>query len=213
MTLRRQPANVSDAGAGDRGRIDMPQAKAVIVRRRRVARETLKLVAIVVALFTIYFVMPLDLLTAIPVGVTLVVGLLVLGGVSTWEVLAIISADVPQVRALEALVRIIPLFLILFAASYYVMGQADAHSFSGPLTRSESLYFTVTVFSTVGFGDFVATSEISRDAVTFQMILDLVILGLGVRVLTRAVQVGTDRKQQPGANPDPPPRSGAADAD
>ena len=56
------------------------------------------------------------------------------------------------------------------------------------------MYFTVTVFSTVGFGDITAVSQPARLLVTSQMILDLVVLGLGIRVLVGAVEVG--RKQQ-----------------
>ena len=58
------------------------------------------------------------------------------------------------------------------------------------LTRTDSLYFTVTVFATVGFGDIIATSQTARLLVTVQMILDLVVLGLGIRVFLGAVQRG-----------------------
>jgi hypothetical protein len=47
--------------------------------------------------------------------------------------------------------------------------------FAGPLTRTDALYFTVTVFPTVGFGDITARSETARIVVTGQMIADLVI--------------------------------------
>lgn len=188
----------------------MPRTTGVIARRRRVIREITKLLLTVAALFALYFVVPLGLLTRVPIGLTLVAGLVLLGAASTWEVLAVAAADRPAVRALEALVRIIPVFLILFAAAYSVLEQGDPGSFTGPLTRSDALYFTVTVFSTVGFGDIVASTELSRDMVTFQMLLDLVILGLGLRVLTRAVQVGSDRNRPTGApeSPDRDPDGG-----
>ena len=48
---------------------------------------------------------------------------------------------------------IVPLFLLLFASTYFLMERASAASFTQPLTRTDALYFTVTVFSTVGFGD------------------------------------------------------------
>jgi hypothetical protein len=41
------------------------------------------------------------------------------------------------------------------------------------LTRTDALYFTVTVFSTVGFGDITAASQSARLVVTAQMLLDL----------------------------------------
>jgi voltage-gated potassium channel len=67
------------------------------------------------------------------------------------------------------------------------------------LTRTDSLYFTVTVFATVGFGDINPTSQAARVLVTVQMILDLLVLGLGIRVFTSAVQFGrrsTDNRSQ-----------------
>jgi hypothetical protein len=60
--------------------------------------------------------------------------------------------------------------------------------FTEPLTRSDSLYFTVTIFSTVGFGDISAKAEATRLVVTTQMLLDLVVLGLGIQVILGAVK-------------------------
>jgi voltage-gated potassium channel len=61
------------------------------------------------------------------------------------------------------------------------------------LTKSDALYFTVTIFSTVGFGDVSATGETTRLVVTAQMILDLIFLGVGIRVILGAVQRSKDR--------------------
>ena len=84
-----------------------------------------------------------------------------------------------------------PLFLVLIAATYFLMAQSDPANFNThTLTRTDALYFTVTIFSTVGFGDITATSQNARLLVTAQMILDLVILGLGVQVVIAAVRIG-----------------------
>ena len=45
-----------------------------------------------------------------------------------------------------------------------------AASFTEPLTRADALYFTVTVFSTVGFGDITAKSETARVVLIVQML-------------------------------------------
>ena len=79
-------------------------------------------------------------------------------------------------------------------------GRHRPASFSQPLTRSDSLYFTVTVFSTVGFGDILATSQTAKLAVTVQMVLNLLFLGLGVRVIVGAVELS--RQRRPPASPD-----------
>ena len=89
------------------------------------------------------------------------------------------------------------LFLLLFAAIYFVMERASPASFSHHLTRTDSLYFTVTTFSTVGYGDITAASEAARLLVTVQMILDLLALGLGIRVFVGVVQLA--RQGRPGS--------------
>jgi len=73
------------------------------------------------------------------------------------------------------------------------MERASAASFTQPLTRTDALYFTVTVFSTVGFGDITAKSEAARVVLIVQMLADLAVLGAGVRVLLGAVQRGRER--------------------
>ena len=122
---------------------------------------------------------------------------------TVYQVRAIIKARYSAIRAIEALATTAPLFLLLFAATYFLMAQADLSNFNvQSLTRTDALYFTVTVFTTVGFGDIVATIQLARLVVTVQMILDLGVLGLGIRVFVGAVQRGrndtrSSRRQNP----------------
>jgi voltage-gated potassium channel len=169
-------------------------------RRRTTARLIAQVTAIAALLFALYFVLPLDFLADVPIGVTLTAGLVVLATVSGWEIRAVTESPLPGMRAMESLARIVPLFLILFASAYYVMALIHPGSFNTDLSRLDALYLTITVFSTVGFGDIVATSEPARALVSLQMILDLVIVGLGVRVLTRAVQISKARQQRSGTD-------------
>ena len=125
--------------------------------------------------------------------VKLALGGVLFVGLMLWQLRAIAQSNNPGLRALEGLFLAIPLFLLLFAAAYYLMGRADASDFTAPLSRTDALYFTVTIFSTVGFGDISAKAEAARLVVTAQMFLDLVILGLGVRIILSAVQRGRER--------------------
>jgi voltage-gated potassium channel len=57
----------------------------------------------------------------------------------------------------------------------------------------------------VGYGDISAVSESARLVVTVQMILDLLLLGLGIRVFIGAVQRGRQRAQPDPPDPGSPP--------
>lgn len=164
-------------------------------RRRLITRGLLRALTGTVVLVALYFLLPLDRIDSVPLEVSLAISLLALLGVSVWQLRAITRAAHPGVRAIGALAITAPLFLLLFAASYFLMAQADPANFSTPtLTRIDALYFTITIFATVGFGDISATSQSARLLVSAQMILDLLVLGLGIRVLTGAVQRGRQRQ-------------------
>jgi len=160
-------------------------------RRRLIIIGLLRASAVTAALVVGYYLLPLDHLAGVPLGVSLAAGLLALAAMAAYQVRAIIRARYPGIRAIEALATTAPLFLLLFAGTYVLMARADPSNFNvHPLTRTDSLYFTVTVFATVGFGDITATSQTARLIVTAQMILDLIVLGLGIRVFLGAVQRG-----------------------
>ena len=166
-------------------------------RRRRISLGLLRAAAVTAFLVAVYYLAPLSRLSDVPLAVSLVVGLLALTAVASWQLRAVVRARHPGIRAIQALATTAPLFLLLFATSYFLMAQTDATSFSvHPLTRTDTLYFTVTVFATVGFGDISAASQAARLLVIVQMILDLLVLGLGIRVFLGAVQRGRERPDE-----------------
>lgn len=156
-------------------------------RRRRLGLGVLRSLVSTVVLVVLYYELPLDHVKNVPV--TLVVGLVILAVVIVGQLRAIGRSAFPAIQAIEALATTIPLFLLLFASAYVIMADANPANFSThTLTRTDALYFTVTVFSTVGFGDITAASQSARLVVTVQMLLDLVALGLVVRSFVSAVQ-------------------------
>ena len=85
---------------------------------------------------------------------------MILGAVILLQVRSILRPAHPAAKAIEALTLTGPLFLLRFASTYFLTSQADPANFTlSALTRSDMLYFTVTVFATVASGDIVATSH------------------------------------------------------
>jgi voltage-gated potassium channel len=148
-------------------------------------------------LIALYYLLPLNRRSGAWAVLELVGGVVVFVGLTVWQVREIANSKYPGVRALAVLFVTVPLFILLFATTYYLMSQGEASNFTSKLSRTDALYFTVTIFATVGFGDISARAEPARLVVTAQMVLDLIILGLGLRIIVTAVQRGRDRLSPP----------------
>jgi voltage-gated potassium channel len=158
-----------------------PSARLIVLSAGRAAATTGVLLAL-------YYLLPLDREATWAAITTLAIGLAVLIGLVVFQIRSILGSPFPGIRAVEALASCIPLFLLLFASAYFVLERLSAGNFTAPLTRSDSLYFTVTVFSTVGFGDITPKTELARLLVTGQMVVDVIILGLAIKVIVGAVR-------------------------
>jgi hypothetical protein len=161
---------------------------------------------ITTVLVVLYYLLPLDQPWDTGTAMRLLIGLLVFVGVTVWQVRAIAGSRYPGLRAAEALGLIIPFYLLLFASTYFVMERASAANFTQPLTRTDALYFSVTVFTTVGFGDITAKSETARVVLIVQMLADLALLGAGARLLLGAVRRGQQRRSDTGGGAGPAAR-------
>jgi hypothetical protein len=157
----------------------------------RAALRTTITVALVVA---VYFLVPMDRAFGAATVSELVLGALVLVGVIAWQLRQIRRSVHPGARAVEAIAFTVPVYILLFATTYYLMAHANSTTFTAPFSRIDSMYFSVSVFTTVGFGDIVARAQAARVVVTCQMILNLVIVGLVLRLLVNAIKIS--RQQQ-----------------
>ncbi|MFC6599743.1 potassium channel family protein [Kitasatospora paranensis] len=160
-----------------------------------------------IGLGVVYYLVPMDQPFSDETVVGLVLGLLGITLLVAWQVRQILRSRRPRLRAAEALLTTIPLFLFLFSTVYYLLERSSSGSFSEQMTRTDALYFTVTVFSTVGFGDITARSEVARVLTTGQMLGDLLLIGVAAKVLLGAVQEGMRRQSgsAPGSDPPGPP--------
>jgi hypothetical protein len=176
---------------------ELPRA----TRRRLIIGAVLRALLITTVLVVLYYLLPLDQPWDTGTAVRLLIGLLVFAGLALWQVKAIAGSRYPGLRAAEALGFIIPFYLLVFASTYFVMERASAANFTQPMTRTDALYFSVTVFTTVGFGDISAKSETARVVLIIQMLADLALLGAGARVLLGAVRRGQQRRSDTGDGP------------
>ena len=164
----------------------------------RIAWTVLRVAGSVAALVALYYLLPLDRFSTSEAVTTLVIGLAGFIALVAFQVRLIIRSQFPGLRAIESLATSVPLFLLLFAGTYVVLAAKSPGSFGGHLSHTDGLYFTVTVFSTVGFGDITAKTETARLVVTGQMIADLIILGLAVKVTVDAIRRGRQSQTGPG---------------
>lgn len=161
-------------------------------RRNLAIRLVLRSLVVAILLFIGYYTLPMNRPERAGL-IVLVVGFAVLALVLSWQVRAIMGSPYPRLRAFETLTIGIPLLLIVFASAYYVIQNADVSSFTQPLSKTDALYFTITVFSTVGFGDITAKAELARILVSIQMMFDLAVFGFVAKMIFGAVEIALKR--------------------
>lgn len=153
-----------------------------------------RLAGSIVALLGVYYTIPVKGTAGQSELPWLLLELVLLGVIVAIQVPLISRARYPLLRGIESLALTTLLFLLIFARVYLANSVADPLVFTQHLDKDSALYFTVTVFATVGFGDIVAASDPMKLLVTVQMLLNLVVLGLVIRVLTTATRLGIVRK-------------------
>jgi voltage-gated potassium channel len=165
--------------------------------RVHLVKTGLRAVGTATLLLILYFVLPIEHRAHQSVALRLGVALALFVAVLTNEIRLISNHDRPMLRAAVAMATIIPLFLVMFAWIYLTMAHSDPAAFGGPLSRNSALYFTVSVFSTVGFGDIAPKTDVARLVTTVQMLADLAMVAVVIRLILGAAARGVDRQKQP----------------
>ncbi len=168
--------------------VDSPRIPDPRERRRLILTAIARPTLTAFVLVSVYFVIPVEHVRSTSEVLTLVGGGTAVLMVGWWQIRRILASEYPAVQAVEALTTIVSAYLVVFATLYLRMSVADPDHFTEPLSRVDALYFCLTVFSTVGFGDIAAVSETARAVVSVQMVANLVFLAVGIRLLTAAVQ-------------------------
>ncbi|MEN9646470.1 MAG: hypothetical protein RL238_3139 [Actinomycetota bacterium] len=95
----------------------------------------------------------------------------------------------PVLAAAEAILLVAAMLIFGFSSVYLAVDR-HAGQFEGIETRIDAFYFTVTTLSTVGYGDIHATGQSARLLVTMQILFDLSLLAMSVRLLLGAAKQG-----------------------
>jgi hypothetical protein len=157
--------------------------------RRKALAQSGGLIALVwIVLLVGYYQIPFHNDYGGAVLVRLILAVVVFIAILAVNVQRITKAELPELRAVEALAVSFPLLIVLFSSIYLTLSQKSPNTFSVPLDHTGSLYFTMTTFSTVGYGDIVPKTDGARIIVMFQFISDLVFIGVVVRLLTTVAQ-------------------------
>jgi hypothetical protein len=166
-----------------------------MVSRWLLFRSVVRAALTTTVLVGLYYVMPITDRWSGSVLTRLVIGMILFAALVAWQVRAVLRSNYPGLRTLEALAAAIPLFLVVFASAYLLVADLEPDAFSERLSKTDALYFTVTVFSTVGFGDITPTATPTRVMVMIQMVADLIVIGLVVHVMLGAVKVRIQQRR------------------
>lgn len=162
---------------------------------RLVITTALRVLATITLLLIAYYQVPVRDGSLASDAPFLLIDLALFSAIVGVQVPLILRAKHPLVRSMEALGLSVCLYLMLFARLYLSLSASNPGAFTQPLDHTTALYFTVTVFATVGFGDITAATNPVRNLVTVQMMLNLVMLGLVVRLLFTVGQRGMQQRR------------------
>jgi hypothetical protein len=173
------PANTAEELLGDE------EAAASGLPRRKIVLTVLTVVVPMV----VYFVLPLE----DEVGRVFALVLVVVAAASLIPIsirqagLVLRSAD-PLFDAVRCIVSAVVFLVVAFSAAYYVLGTGYDDEIHGIETKLDAVYFTVTILATVGFGDITADGQVARGLVTAQMVVNLAVLAVALRVVSWALK-------------------------
>jgi voltage-gated potassium channel len=178
---------------------------------RVLAVSVVRVVLVVAALLVLYAAVPVRTGPAAQNAVVWagLLALAVFGVAFLTQIRRILGSRHPMLTGLEALVVVVTVFVVGFALVHVALSASDPAAYSEQLDKPAATYFTITVLSTVGFGDITPETTSARVVVSIQMLADLALIATTLRVIFGvARRVDRSRDQQAPDAADGPARGG-----
>ena len=137
-------------------------------------------------LVLVYFVVPMGQGDEpLPLAVSATVSVLAVLGMAMLAVRRIRKLiEDPRLADLPTLALMVVLTMVVFAVGYFMLENSSTGQVEGLHTRLDSLYFTLTMITTVGFGDVHPAGQAARAITCLQMVFNAVFLGALIRTGT-----------------------------
>lgn len=88
----------------------------------------------------------------------------------------------------DSLILTLSVVVVFFSLAFYVLQVSDPTQFTGLDTRLDSLYFTASTATTVGYGDVHASGQLARALVTIQLTFNLVFVAAVATLLSSRIR-------------------------
>jgi voltage-gated potassium channel len=164
--------------------------------------QTLLFLAVVTAVFGLSPWQRVTLQSDVIVVITFAVGVLGAAALVLSQAIRYRRAAGSGSARLRGLLISVYVAVLFFATAFYLLQRADPQQFTGLVTRLDAFYFTLSVVSTVGFGDVHADGQAARAMVCAQMLFNLLVISLALAAaraagppnLPRLERARTDRR-------------------
>jgi voltage-gated potassium channel len=156
--------------------------------RRWLVRSLLVTLGMSAALIVLYLVLPAASHSDRATLIRMTIVLLLFFAALAYQLRSILRSDHPGIRAGEALIVTFVALVVAFSFGYLSMSHASGGNFTQHLDKVKSVYFTLTIITTVGFGDITPATDAARVVVCVQYLVDLFLIVGVARVFIRAAQ-------------------------
>ena len=156
---------------------------ALRARRRAIRRGLVRTVLLLTGVTAVFLLVPwkaVNLGDTFLITAVFLIGLAGAAALIVWQVIAYRDAKMSGSARLQGLLVALYVAVLFFALSYYLLAISNPEAIAGLETRLDALYFSLTVVSTVGFGDVHAVDQAARAIVSFQLVFDLIFVSLAV---------------------------------